>query len=289
MSYQASEWAARVAGCPRSAKAILMVIAEAADPEGYTFIGYDEIARRASTHRRTVIRQMKWLQDNALVKVSRRWDAAGHRTSNGLLLAMGAAGNPATEQTANQGDNVSLRDRPKVTECHLGEEPKVTTRTGLGDNAYPPKCQPVTLTSLEPVTNRESARPRGPMPIPAGYPDAEAIAEARELAQSDGRALDIEKIARKFRLHHQSKDTRVSDWRAKWLLWVAKDLETAPPLQTRPALVVENSEDDVWRSRMKGLAVNDYWTTTEWGPRPGKKDCRVPEKILAEFKTGAAA
>lgn len=42
--------------------------------------------------------------------------------------------------------------------------------------------------------------------------------------------------------------------------------------------------DDLWRDRLAVLADQDAWLT-DWGPRPGEPDCRVPRALLPEFRT----
>src|SRR5512146_226555 len=116
MSYQASQWAVRQQAGSAYAKAVLLVIAEAADTSGYAFLGYPEIGRRAEMSRRSVIDQVGVLTAAGLLKIDRRYDAQGHRTSNGLRLQI---------DRTDLGAAVALRDDPKVQPVHLGGDPYV--------------------------------------------------------------------------------------------------------------------------------------------------------------------
>jgi hypothetical protein len=55
MSWRASSWAVKQRAGSPTAKAILLVLAEASSDEGFTFIGHAEIAARTELGKRTVI------------------------------------------------------------------------------------------------------------------------------------------------------------------------------------------------------------------------------------------
>jgi len=38
-----------------------------------------------------------------------------------------------------------------------------------------------------------------------------------------------------------------------------------------------------WRARCREHAANGYWNSLDWGPKPGRPDCRAPPEVLAEF------
>ena len=63
MSWQASRWAAAQTTGSLAAKSVLWTLAEAADANGYTFLGHDELARRAEISKRAVVVQMALLEE----------------------------------------------------------------------------------------------------------------------------------------------------------------------------------------------------------------------------------
>ena len=72
MSWQASRWAAGLTNGSLAAKSVLWTLAEAADAKGYTFLGHDELARRAEISKRAVVMQMALLEEAGFIRRDRR-------------------------------------------------------------------------------------------------------------------------------------------------------------------------------------------------------------------------
>lgn len=53
--------------------------------------------------------------------------------------------------------------------------------------------------------------------------------------------------------------------------------ETKPPVPTDP-----------WPGRLREFARNGHWNAVDWGPRPGKPDCRAPPELITEHAPSIA-
>jgi hypothetical protein len=71
--------------------------------------------------------------------------------------------------------------------------------------------------------------------IPDGFPDTEALAEARSALASAGVSLDPETLAKRFRNHALAEDRRVRDWSAAWRNWVDIEADRGPKAAASPA------------------------------------------------------
>jgi DNA-binding transcriptional MocR family regulator len=139
MSWQDSKWAITQAAGSASAKAILLVIAEASKA-GRCILAQETIAGRAEVDRRTVIRQMKALEVRGLIRRTKRSDGHGHRTSDLIILA--------TAETPD--DKVPLRPSANLS---LGEP----SPRDNGDAAQATSsARPGDTVAQEPVLNRDS-------------------------------------------------------------------------------------------------------------------------------------
>jgi hypothetical protein len=272
MSYQATAWAVQQSAGSSVAKVVLLVLAEAANPEGETFLGHAEIARRAELGRRAVVNQMRRLVSAGLIERVRRTDARGHRTSDLMRLSLDA---PRALRTEAQ----SAPDAPTgvpVLSAH-DDMSKVHATTRLGA----PGAQDIVREPVnEPVRARQSARRKPESTIPKDFPAVKDMTFAAATAKSAGVTLDVGREAYRFRNHAEQNDRRCRDWSAAWRNWVDKSIEQAPksraPLATAPA-------SDDWPGRLSGFRANGYWNVGDWGPRPGKPGCRAPAPLLTEF------
>lgn len=283
MSYQASEWAARQVVGSGAGKCILMILAEAADAAGHTFVGHDELARRSEFGKRTVVDQMARLESLGLIKRTRRYNSAdGSRTSNGVTLQLHLSAADAPREPVQSAEDAP-RDIAKVQE---------TARLSAANDA--PKCISRTLSSHEPVNNQERAartsRRQPETSIAEGFPDGAAIERARVSLATKGWNIDAAIQAEVFRNHARTNDRRCRNWAAAFDNWIIKAIEFAKPSdrisQIVPTEAVAQSSDDVWRPRLRSLKASSYWNTTDWGPKPGNPACLAPAGLLAEFGHG---
>ena len=66
-------------------------------------------------------------------------------------------------------------------------------------------------------------------PIPAGYPDGQAVQAAASLVAATGAAVDVAEHARRFRAHALAQDRRAANWGAAWTGWVQVEIGKASP------------------------------------------------------------
>lgn len=139
--------------------------------------------------------------------------------------------------------------------------------------------------------------------VPDGFPDERAKLEAREKARTEGKALDVEREADRFRDHAAANDRRARDWSAAWRMWISKALERAPashsPTPTpsagriihigdREIVISADDPHATWKIRMVELTRNRFWRDLDWGARPTREapqreGVQVPDEILTEF------
>ena len=173
MSWRALAWATRRTTGSTTAKLVLLVLAEAADQTGFTFVGQAEIARRAELSRRAVVSQMARLEAAGLIRRARRTRACGQRTSDSIWLQMDAApqGEPAARETGR-----------KVNAAHPGRGGQSEPGASQGEPDDASRCAGFTRTLSEPpVEPPEPARAPGATPSPVlGAPGDLAVEHAHQ-------------------------------------------------------------------------------------------------------------
>ena len=196
MSVKAISWALDLELKP-GPKLVLVVLADYADDNGYSFPSATTLARRASVSRSTLFRLLGELEDMGLLARERRRLGSGASTSNGYRL------NPAPP--------CQIDTPPRVT----GDTPPVSTVTPLID---PPSEPPVTTT----------ARARQ-MPVGMTWDNGHSL---KALA----RGVDVEVEFAKFTDFHLSKGSRFVDWSRAFHTWLnnARPERTYAPPQAAP-------------------------------------------------------
>lgn len=145
MSVQAITWAINYPAENATEKAILLVLANYADGDGYCYPGQQSIARQSACSERTVRRVMDDLEARGVIKRVERRGTKGQRTSNATFLV-----------AFSQPDTVSGRGEPTG-------HPVQTYRTScpnLPDTVsgiY--KDEPSVEPSVEPSGAREASTP----------------------------------------------------------------------------------------------------------------------------------
>lgn len=127
------------------------------------------------------------------------------------------------------------------------------------------------------------ARKKPSVPIPDGFPDAESISKAITKAKDAGADVDVAYQAERFRNWALGGGKLYADWVATFNNWIIRTIKEAPK---RPSLTVVASNEDTpedWRRRMGLWMKSRYWRDMDWGPRPGKPDCKVAQEIIDEF------
>ena len=109
-AYQAQVWARQQRlGGDTAAKIILMILSDYADEWGTCYPGIDRIAEEGELSRSTVLRKLKTAAEIGLVRIERRANDRGHRTSNRYILEIGVT--VTAEQWKAADDAVKARGR----------------------------------------------------------------------------------------------------------------------------------------------------------------------------------
>jgi len=108
-------WAGRADAGDAMAKAVLLLLAEAANEQGQTFIAQETVAQRMNACRATVNRAMKRLQARGLIETSRRHRSDGSRSSNliRLNLCNSERRNSECKSNVTQSDSITPKNNPQ--------------------------------------------------------------------------------------------------------------------------------------------------------------------------------
>lgn len=189
-----------------SAKCVLMILAEAADESGFTFISVATIARRAEMSRRAAQGAMARLEAQGLIaREMRHRPGDGGRTSDGIQL------------------------RGIVPCAGSAPAPAQDLHGAAAKSARPPR-KACTLTFSEPVNEpRERARPAGRLPE-----DWEAPSDAYEFGAELGLTSEqVEVETAKFRDWSAARGADSADWEASWRIWLRRAHDRAGPAGPR--------------------------------------------------------
>lgn len=119
---------------------------------------------------------------------------------------------------------------------------------------------------------KASSRRKPEVPIPDGFPDADAVAWGKAESAASNALVDSEMQAKRFRAHAEQVDRRARDWSAAWRNWILKSIAEAPrAAPVRPAIVRPAPfPDPALRARVvaeedDAFAMN-YLDPAEWTP-----------------------
>lgn len=114
--------------------------------------------------------------------------------------------------------------------------------------------------------------------VPDGFPDAEALSDAKRLVVAEGAQVKIRFEADKFINHAVANDRRLRDWRAGWRNWILNAIDRAPKGLIPPTSAAQPINR--WPSRVKEWKEDNYWNAVDWGPPPGEPGCLCPPNLL---------
>lgn len=151
MSWAASKWAIQQQVGSAAGKAVLLVLAEAANQKTHScYPSQKTIATRAEISERSVWGAMNELAEAGLITRRRRPGKGGHRASDMITLAVGQVARCA----GRAGDQLaSSAGRTGATQLATGERP---TRKSSASQPAPVAGEPV---SLEPGSKNEGVPP----------------------------------------------------------------------------------------------------------------------------------
>jgi len=241
VSYQASEWACRAARTgSSSAKSVLMVMAEVADPVGCGVrLSQKSIAERSELTERTVRRAWVLLEEKGFI---RRGDQrlvahlpASHRPivwDLDLTLEVAAEPTSRPDTVSPQTGHSDPSDRTEIPPCADTESPHPRTESPVTtgqDVPSPPdtvsdkaSLEPSLEPSVEPSsfsspkTAKRRRKPETALPD-SWRPNDSHNKLARELGLSTEEArFELDQ----FRDHAQQNDRRCRDWDAAFRNWL---------------------------------------------------------------------
>lgn len=185
MSLEALSWALKVQGVTPAQKAVLVSMANAADPEGYTYIGQKRIGRESCCSRRTVQEALKALERAGLIRREERRRANGSRQNDDCWLQIhtqqGADAAPCEEpQGAGNAPPGAREMRPHPNRHKQPSDPSPTEKAA-GTAAIP---HGIGSKSPEAKLFRLGARVLGPRA-------AGVVRQLREAMRDDQRCAEV--------------------------------------------------------------------------------------------------
>jgi hypothetical protein len=228
MSLEALAWARKQTTGDGTTKLILLLLADQAshgpdDPEPgrdrpantdqrhYTFAGQAHIAAGAEVAVATVRRHEKRLVELGLIRKYARFNRAGNRTSDWIVLAVDNTGpcpfttdDHRAEPTTGQ---IDLRSTASVGPPLTDERVTVSTEPSGSSTSVSSRSKSVGGTS----------RGTRSSPAPSSLPITD---DMRTWAAREVPGVDVDREHPNFLDHHRSKGTRMIDWVAGWRKWM---------------------------------------------------------------------
>lgn len=253
MSYQASNWAIEQVCDTATEKAVLMIIASYAGPDGTLYPSQETIARQSCCSVKTVERALKTFEERGWIERTERRRHDGSRTSDLIFMVKVANPEPREQPDNVSGSRGTTRHpvQTKQTSC------PILTDTVSG------------LTTFEPVTRTYKNKPR----------DRELFEEAFSAFPESGRQVTDEPLAR------AAWDAAAKDVDEETLLEAVRAFAAAPVPKKRDLVPSMNR----WLSGKRYLAFLDkaeapLRSASTWA---GPADLRAA--VAAESGEGMAA
>lgn len=282
MSVQASSWAIEQACATATEKAVLLVVASYAGPDGTCYPGQETIARQACCSVKTVERALAAFEAKGWITRKHRQRRDGSRTSD--LIYMAQVANPeARDQPDTESDRADPTRHPvqsKQTPCPIQTDTVsgLTTFEPLGEPlgedipAAPKARQTPTKAQVDEIWTSvpRLARQRS---------SKSELMKALSAAMMRGHSPESVKAgldaayASKTYAEDRAKGVHLLVQNDRWESWV-EDARGA-------------WDDDRW-SAVVALNREEGWWTADLGPPPGSPGCRVPAHLL-QPRQGLAA
>lgn len=290
MSVAARNWADRCTTGSKTAKAVLVVLANAAKDKlivggrgtaHQCWLSQATIAQRAECSVPSVQRALRTLNLKGFVLSRFGSDRRGYRTFSEFYL------NVNVEPIDCFAERCSIAWRAMASKHQ--SDGKAGKRLDINGST------PIHHRDVASTLNRELNRERAPSKgrsrsteLPKDWMLSED--ERRDVrAEFDATDEEIERLARRFQNHYwniaKPKDRRRENWFAQFRQWCLEDL----PMRkgSGQADIEEGFTDDAWCTHVKFWVEHNIWNDGI-GPAPDKAGCRVPKRILDQFGLGRA-
>jgi len=274
MSGKVLNWAARAPVGDVTAKCVLLVLAEASDENGETWIGQETIAERCNVRRETVCGALKRLADRGLISRSKRRRADGYRSSDLIRLTLCEV-NSREDNAHEKGSYVRLTGNlmcAKPDSRTLSKNPQIYMSSDLPEGEQTRKAK---RTYTEEFSKLWKAYPHFP-----GRSDKGASQRAWEGLSVEDRAALADAIALFSQTPQAAKNDR--QFVKGFHLWIKNDLwrDFVPSVPR-----ADQSEAIDWDRRLTSFKNTSAWPST-WGEKPGRDGCVVPADALARHGLG---
>jgi hypothetical protein len=258
MSGRLLDWAARIEYGTAFDKAVLLVLAEAANGEtGQTWIGQDTIAARARVSVRKVVSVMAALEKDGLIARKKRFLDNGNRTSDLITVRPSArcADGPGARHDIDQVH--AVQGNPK-------ENPKImNTSSGAGKRVYPEAFEAV-WTAYPHFRGRSDK--------------AKSVAAWKRLGGEEqvllSRAIDAFRATPNATKDGGQYVKAFDRWIVgeQWRDFMAPET----PSSAEPSRQID------WALRLSLWRQHGSWPSS-WGEKPGREGCQVPRELLEEM------
>ena len=246
MSGAILNWAARAETPDVTAKCVLMVLAEAADAEGETWISQGTLAIRCGVRRETVCKAMGRLEDAGLISRQRRSRDDGSRSSDCIRL---------NAQTCDANAQANVRE---------------TSRQCAPDRTAEPPPNPQIKTSMSSDGEARSVCAEAFDAAWQTYPHFRGRSDKKRALAAWSRLggveqADLRRAIDAFRAAPEAQKDNGQYVKA-FDRWIAGG-------QWRDFVPAADSGSDAdWDFRMKAWRERGRWRES-WGPKPGEAGC----------------
>ncbi|MDE1914724.1 MAG: helix-turn-helix domain-containing protein [Sphingomonadales bacterium] len=221
MSIETSAWAKRQRTGSPANRAVLVELANWANPDGEVqFRRIADIAQACEMSERQAQRIIKKLETRAedgglelIVRVCVFSDKGAQKANAFRLVGYKREGD---NMSPPQGDKMTP---PGVTKRHRGGDMDVT---GGGDTDVTPYKE-LDLEPYTPPTPPRGRKSRFPLPDDWQAPALADLPEAAQLAAAAWPAGAYAAQAEAFGAYHRGKGSVAADWNALWVAWIAKN------------------------------------------------------------------
>jgi hypothetical protein len=293
MSVPARNWANERQTGSRTAKAILLVLADAAKLKAIEggrgqahqcILARETIAARVECSVASVQRALVVLNNTGLVVRKSRHDKRGYNSSREFFLNVD---NEPIETFAKRcgAEWEFIEWKLSPPEAHF--ELQATPRLKL--ILTPPEAHSEPASTLNRDLNREGVRAGAharakerskATELPENWTPSEDLVLTL-LREVEAKREDIEQIAKRFCNHYRHlakhRNRKCANWPARFWEWCVKDLPAKKQVVAERKLA-----DEAWVSHVRGWVEVRIWHPGI-GPTPGQPGCRAPTHILAQF------